>query len=53
MMLQTAPVLMMFPPTTGPNAKGDGQPLRFDFGGCVFIDNCAYKSSDAETDIRI
>lgn len=31
MMLQTAPVLLYFHPTTGPNAKVDTQPVRFDF----------------------
>ncbi|KAI8938774.1 hypothetical protein NX059_004638 [Plenodomus lindquistii] len=31
MMLQTAPVLLFFPPTIGPNAKLDPQPTRFDF----------------------
>ncbi|KAJ9625559.1 oligosaccharyl transferase subunit ost3/OST6 [Taxawa tesnikishii (nom. ined.)] len=31
LMLQTAPVLLLFHPTTGPNAKPDGQPSRFDF----------------------
>ncbi|KAF2835133.1 oligosaccharyl transferas-like protein subunit [Patellaria atrata CBS 101060] len=31
MMLQTAPVLLFFHPTTGPNAKVDIQPARFDF----------------------
>ncbi|KAI9666504.1 MAG: oligosaccharyl transferase subunit ost3/OST6 [Bathelium mastoideum] len=31
MMLQTAPVLLLFQPTTGPNAKADPQPVRFDF----------------------
>ncbi|MCJ1310837.1 oligosaccharyl transferase subunit ost3/OST6 [Agyrium rufum] len=30
-MLQTAPVLFFFPPTSGPNAKNDGQPVRYDF----------------------
>lgn len=30
-MLQTAPVLLYFHPTTGPNAKVDTQPIRFDF----------------------
>jgi oligosaccharyltransferase complex subunit gamma len=30
-MLQTAPVLMLFPPTIGPDAKADIQPIRFDF----------------------
>lgn len=29
--LTTAPVLLYFPPTTGPDAKPDTQPLRFDF----------------------
>ncbi|KAK8206579.1 oligosaccharyl transferase subunit ost3/OST6 [Zalaria obscura] len=31
LMLQTAPVLLLFHPTTGPNAKPDTQPIRFDF----------------------
>ncbi|KAK4996368.1 oligosaccharyl transferase subunit ost3/OST6 [Elasticomyces elasticus] len=31
LMLQTAPVLLLFHPTTGPHAKPDGQPSRFDF----------------------
>ncbi|KAF1834279.1 hypothetical protein BDW02DRAFT_630503 [Decorospora gaudefroyi] len=31
MMLQTAPVLLYFHPTLGPNAKVDTQPVRFDF----------------------
>jgi oligosaccharyltransferase complex subunit gamma len=31
MMLQTAPVLLFFHPTIGPNAKADAQPVRFDF----------------------
>ncbi|MCJ1237662.1 oligosaccharyl transferase subunit ost3/OST6 [Varicellaria rhodocarpa] len=31
LMLQTAPILLLFPPTTGPGAKVDGQPLRYDF----------------------
>jgi len=30
-MLQTAPVLLLFHPTEGPDAKADGQPSRFDF----------------------
>lgn len=30
-MLQTAPVLLLFHPTTGPNARADMQPTRFDF----------------------
>ncbi|KAF3045253.1 oligosaccharyl transferase subunit ost3/OST6 [Didymella heteroderae] len=29
--LQTAPVLLFFPPTVGPNAKVDAQPVRYDF----------------------
>ncbi|KAL9108551.1 MAG: hypothetical protein Q9227_006637 [Pyrenula ochraceoflavens] len=33
MMLQTAPVLMLFQPTVGPNAKADSQPIRYDFSG--------------------
>jgi oligosaccharyltransferase complex subunit gamma len=32
-MLQTAPVLLFFHPTVGPNAKVDSQPVRFDFTG--------------------
>lgn len=31
--LQTAPVLFLFPPTTGPNASPNGQPIRMDFLG--------------------
>ena len=31
MMLQTAPVLFLFPPTTGPMAKADSQPIKMDF----------------------
>ena len=34
-MLQTAPVLLVFPPTVGPFAKVEGNPLRFDFTGYV------------------
>ena len=30
-MLQTAPVLMLFQPTVGPDAKLDAQPVRYDF----------------------
>ncbi|KAK6429703.1 oligosaccharyl transferase subunit ost3/OST6 [Oleoguttula sp. CCFEE 5521] len=30
--LQTAPVLLLFHPTTGPNARADPAPVRFDFG---------------------
>ncbi|KAF3050924.1 oligosaccharyl transferase subunit ost3/OST6 [Didymella keratinophila] len=29
--LQTAPVLIFYPPTVGPNAKVDAQPVRYDF----------------------
>lgn len=32
-MLQTAPVLLVFPPTVGPFAKVDDAPIRFDFSG--------------------
>ncbi|KAL8846752.1 MAG: hypothetical protein Q9221_008178 [Calogaya cf. arnoldii] len=31
LMLQTAPVMMLFPPTTGPHAKPDAQAIRYDF----------------------
>ena len=31
MMLQTAPVLLLFRPTTGPHATTDAAPVRFDF----------------------
>ena len=31
--LQHAPVLFLFPPTTGINAKPDSQPIRYDFQG--------------------
>ncbi|KAK5169082.1 oligosaccharyl transferase subunit ost3/OST6 [Saxophila tyrrhenica] len=31
LMLQTAPVLLLFQPTVGPNAKPDGAPQRYDF----------------------
>lgn len=34
-MLQTAPVLLMFPPTVGPFARVDAEPARFDFTGYV------------------
>lgn len=38
MQLQTAPVLLLFSPTTGPHATGDFSPARFDFGaGYVVI----------------
>ncbi|KAJ5339087.1 hypothetical protein N7452_005815 [Penicillium brevicompactum] len=35
LMLQTAPVLLVFPPTVGPHAKVDGNPVRFDFTGPI------------------
>ncbi|KAL8772195.1 MAG: hypothetical protein Q9209_002630 [Squamulea sp. 1 TL-2023] len=31
LMLQTAPIMMLFPPTTGPHAKPDAQAIRYDF----------------------
>lgn len=31
LMLQTAPVLLLFPPTAGDNARIEGQPIRYDF----------------------
>ncbi|KAL8828233.1 MAG: hypothetical protein Q9191_002703 [Dirinaria sp. TL-2023a] len=31
LMLQTAPVLLLFPPTTGEKARPDGTPIRYDF----------------------
>lgn len=30
-MLQSAPNLLLYPPTIGPNAKPDGQPVQYDF----------------------
>lgn len=39
LMLQTAPVLLFFPPTVGPGAKIDGAPLRYDFSGPVSADH--------------
>lgn len=33
--LQTAPVLLLFLPTTGPNAVASSEPLRYDFSGEV------------------
>ncbi|KAE8375808.1 hypothetical protein BDV26DRAFT_267137 [Aspergillus bertholletiae] len=35
LMLQTAPVLLLFPPTVGPFAKVDDTPVRFDFSGPI------------------
>ncbi|KKK20929.1 oligosaccharyl transferase subunit (gamma) [Aspergillus rambellii] len=37
-MLQTAPVLLVFPPTIGPHARVDDSPSRFDFSGPVSAD---------------
>ncbi|KAJ5627596.1 hypothetical protein N7528_005023 [Penicillium herquei] len=37
-MLQTAPVLLMFPPTVGPFAKLEADPARFDFTGPMNAD---------------
>ncbi|KAL8798095.1 MAG: hypothetical protein Q9182_006959 [Xanthomendoza sp. 2 TL-2023] len=31
LMLQTAPIMMLFPPTTGPNANPKSQAIRYDF----------------------
>lgn len=31
LMLQTAPIILLFPPTTGVGAKSDAQPVRYDF----------------------
>ena len=40
MMLQTAPVLYFYPPTTGPGAKTDAQPVRMEFKqGFVLLDD--------------
>lgn len=33
--LQTAPILLLFPPTAGPNAVASQEPLRYDFSGEV------------------
>ncbi|PGH13788.1 hypothetical protein AJ80_06176 [Polytolypa hystricis UAMH7299] len=38
LMLQTAPILLFFPPTVGPNAKVDASPLRYDFAGSMSAD---------------
>ncbi|KAE8365247.1 hypothetical protein BDV27DRAFT_105698 [Aspergillus caelatus] len=38
LMLQTAPVLLVFPPTVGPFAKVDDAPIRFDFSGPISAD---------------
>lgn len=33
LMLQTAPVALIFPPTIGPFAKADSSPLVYEFSG--------------------
>lgn len=38
LLLQTAPVLLLFPPTVGPFAKVDAEPARFDFTGPIAAD---------------
>ncbi|KAK2782151.1 oligosaccharyl transferase subunit ost3/OST6 [Emmonsiellopsis sp. PD_33] len=38
LMLQTAPVLLFFPPTTGPAAKADASPIRYDFNAPLSAD---------------
>ncbi|KAL2833219.1 hypothetical protein BDW59DRAFT_138291 [Aspergillus cavernicola] len=38
LMLQTAPVLLVFPPTIGPYARVDDSPMRFDFSGPISAD---------------
>ncbi|EYE93826.1 OST3/OST6 family protein [Aspergillus ruber CBS 135680] len=38
LMLQTAPVLLLFPPTVGPFARVDDTPFRFDFTGPMSAD---------------
>ncbi|KAL1866917.1 oligosaccharyl transferase subunit ost3/OST6 [Paecilomyces lecythidis] len=35
LMLQTAPVVLLFPPTIGPSAQVDGSPFRLDFSGPI------------------
>lgn len=38
MQLNTAPLLLLYPPTVGPNSKPDGQPARYEFSsGCVTL----------------
>jgi oligosaccharyltransferase complex subunit gamma len=34
--LSHAPVVLLYPPTEGPNARPDGLPIRYDFSGWVF-----------------
>ncbi|KKZ61824.1 hypothetical protein EMCG_03680 [[Emmonsia] crescens] len=38
LMLQTAPVLMFFPPTVGSGAKADASPIRYDFNAPLSAD---------------
>ncbi|KAG5292737.1 dolichyl-diphosphooligosaccharide-protein glycotransferase [Histoplasma ohiense] len=38
LMLQTAPILMFFPPTVGSGAKADGSPIRYDITGPLSAD---------------
>ncbi|KAJ5150970.1 uncharacterized protein N7482_010222 [Penicillium canariense] len=38
LMLQTAPVILLFPPTVGPFAKVESEPVRFDFTGPISAD---------------
>ncbi|KAF3492057.1 dolichyl-diphosphooligosaccharide-protein glycotransferase [Arthroderma uncinatum] len=33
--LQTAPILLLFPPSTGPGSQGKDKPIRYDFTGPV------------------
>ncbi|KAH8704696.1 putative oligosaccharyl transferase subunit [Talaromyces proteolyticus] len=35
LMLQTAPVVLLFPPSIGPSATPDGSPFRFEFSGPI------------------
>lgn len=42
LMLQTAPVALLFPPTVGPDAKLDGSPFRYDFNGSVEMSPYAF-----------
>ncbi|OKL55729.1 hypothetical protein UA08_09117 [Talaromyces atroroseus] len=38
LMLQTAPIILLFPPTVGPGATADGTPQRFDLFGPTTAD---------------
>lgn len=43
--LQTAPILLYFPPTTGAHAAKSPEPIRYDFSqGCVLYDGSSYWS---------